>query len=142
MYSYLQTHKKYLIHLPLIIYWFILFILTSLPSSMAIATDVSDKINHFGAYGLLSVLLYLNLYFQDKIKLLNKFPATFTVLIASIYGLLDELHQMFVPGRSAEFLDWLADFSGSLVAVLISRYLIRRFKQIENEKNKPKAGTF
>lgn len=109
---------------------------------MAIATDVSDKINHFGAYGLLSVLLYLNLYFQDKIKLLNKFPATFTVLIASIYGLLDELHQMFVPGRSAEFLDWLADFSGSLVAVLISRYLIRRFKQIENEKNKSKAGTF
>jgi VanZ family protein len=109
---------------------------------MAITTDVSDKINHFGAYGLLSVLLYLNLYFQDKIKLLNKFPETFTVLIASIYGLLDELHQMFVPGRSAEFLDWLADFSGSLVAVLISRYLIKRFKQIENEKNKLKAGTF
>ena len=142
MYSYLQTHKKYLIHLPLIIYWIILFILTSLPSSLAIATDVSDKVNHFGAYGLLSVLLYLNLYFQDKIKILNKFPATFTVLIASIYGLLDELHQMFVPGRNAEFLDWLADFSGSLVPVLISRYLIKRFKQIEIEKNKLKAGTF
>ncbi len=140
MYSYLQTHKKYLIHLPLIIYWIILFILTSLPSSMAITTDVSDKVNHFGAYGLLSVLLYLNLYFQDKIEVLNKFPATFTVLIASIYGMVDEIHQMFVPGRSAEFLDWLADFSGSLVAVLIARYLIGRIKEIE--KNKLKAGTF
>lgn len=140
MYSYLQTHKKYLIHLPLIIYWIILFILTSLPSSMAITTDVSDKVNHFGAYGLLSVLLYLNLYFQDKIEVLNKFPATFTVLIASIYGMVDEIHQMFVPGRSAEFLDWLADFSGSLVAVLITRYLIGRIKEIE--KNKLKAGTF
>lgn len=142
MYSYLQTHKKYLIHLPLIIYWIILFILTSLPSSMAITTHVSDKVNHFGAYGLLSVFLYLNLNFQNRFELLNKFPATFTVLIASIYGMVDEIHQMFVPGRSAEFLDWLADFSGSLVAVLITRYLIRRIKEIEIEKNKLKAGTF
>jgi len=109
---------------------------------MAITTDVSDKVNHFGAYGLLSVFLYLNLYFQDKINLLNKFPATFTILIASIYGMLDEIHQMFVPGRSAEFLDWLADFSGSLVAVLITRYLIGRIKEIEIEKNKLKSGTF
>lgn len=143
MYSYLQSHKKYLVHLPLIIYWIILFTLTSLPTGLAIETkDISDKFLHFGAYGLLSVLLYLNLYFQDKIEVLNKFPATFTVLIASIYGLLDEIHQMFVPGRSAEFLDWLADFSGSLMAVLITGYLTRRLKEIEIEKNKLKAGTF
>jgi VanZ family protein len=135
LYSYLQAHKKYLVHLPLITYWIILFILTSLPTGLAIETkDISDKFLHFGAYGLLSVLLYLNLYFQDKIEILNKFPATFTVLIASIYGLLDEIHQMFVPGRSAEFLDWLADFSGSLLAVLITGYLIGRIKEIEIEK--------
>jgi VanZ family protein len=143
LYSYLQNHKKYLINLPLIIYWIILFILTSLPTGLAIETkDISDKFLHFGAYGLLSVLLYLNFYFQDKIKILNKFPATFTVLIASTYGLLDEIHQMLVPGRSTEFLDWLADFSGSLVAVLIIGYLIRVIKQIEIEKNKLKSGTF
>lgn len=143
MYSYLKSHKKYLVHLPLITYWIILFILTSLPTGFVIETkDISDKFLHFGAYGLLSVLLYVNLYFQDKIEVLNKFPATFTVLIASIYGLLDEIHQMFVPGRSAEFLDWLADFSGSLVAVLITGYLIKRIKEIEIEKNKLKAGTF
>lgn len=143
MYSYLQSHKKYLIHLPLLIYWIILFILTSLPSGIAISiADVSDKVNHFGGYGLLSVLLYLNLYFQDKFERLNKYPALFTVLIASVYGLLDEVHQMFVPGRSAEFLDWVADFSGSLIAVLITGYIIKKFKQIEIEKSKLKVGTF
>ncbi|MFZ1280594.1 MAG: VanZ family protein [Ignavibacteriaceae bacterium] len=132
MYSYLQSHKKYLIHLPLIIYWIILFILTSLPTGIAITiTDVSDKVNHFGGYGLLSVLLYLNLYFQNKFEVLNKYPAFFTVAIASFYGLLDEIHQMFVPGRSAEFLDWLADFSGSLLAVLITGYLIKKIKEFE-----------
>lgn len=141
MYSYLQTNKKYLVQLPLIIYWIILFILTSLPSTLAIATDMNDKLNHFGAYGLLSILLYLNLHFQEKIKILSRFPAAFTVLIASIYGLLDEIHQMFVPGRSAEFLDWLADFLGSVTAVLIMGYILRKFKQNEFEKNKLKAGT-
>jgi VanZ family protein len=102
---------------------------------MAVTVAVSDKIEHFGAYGLLSVFLYLNLSFQNKIKIFNKFPATFTVLIASLYGLLDELHQLFVPGRSAEFLDWFADFSGSLIAVLIVRFLILRIREIENKKN-------
>jgi len=49
---------------------------------------------------------------------------------------------MFVPGRSAEFLDWVADFSGSLIAVLITGYLIKKFKQTEIEKSKLKVGTF
>ena len=75
-------------------------------------------------------------------QLFNKWPATFTVIIASIYGMFDEIHQMFVPGRSAEFLDWLADFGGSLVAVLITSYLIKKFKQIDFEKNKSKTGTY
>ncbi|MFZ1518171.1 MAG: VanZ family protein [Ignavibacteriaceae bacterium] len=143
MFSYLQYHKRYFIHLPLIIYWIILFILTSLPTGLAIETrDVSDKLLHFGAYGLLSVLLHLNMYFQNKFIRLKNSPATFTLVIASIYGLIDEIHQMFVPGRSAEFLDWVADFSGSLVAVLITGYIINRFKQIEIEKSKLKVGTF
>ena len=120
----------------------ILFVLTSLPSQMAVTMDVSDKIEHFGAYGLLSVFLYLNLSFQNRFKIFKKFPGTFTIVIASFYGLIDELHQLLVPGRSAEFLDWLADFSGSLLAVLITGYLIKRIKEIEIEKTKLKAGTF
>ena len=101
---------------------------------MAVTLDVSDKIEHFGAYGLLSVFLYLNLYFQKKFELLKKFPGTFTLLIASLYGLLDELHQLLVPGRSADVLDWLADVSGSVLAVLIIKYLLARLKEIETEK--------
>ena len=134
MYSYLYKHRFYLINIPLIIYWIILFILTTLPGQMAVTLDVSDKIEHFGAYGLLSVFLYLNLSFQNRFKIFKKFPGTFTVVIASFYGLIDELHQLLVPGRSADVLDWLADFSGSLVAVLITGYLIRRIREIEIKK--------
>lgn len=135
MFSYLERNRKYLLHFPLFIYWIVLFILTSLPSGMAITTDVSDKINHFGAYGLLSVFLYSTLYFQSKFSILKKYPALFTVVIASVYGALDEIHQMYVPGRSAEFLDWIADFTGSIVAVLITRYLLEHIKKLEFEKS-------
>ena len=114
-----------------------------MPTGLAIETrDVSDKLLHFGAYGLLSVFLYLNMHFQNRINLFKNKPATCTVIIASIYGLLDEIHQMFVPGRSTEFLDWLADFSGSLLAVIITGYLIKKLYQNEIEKSKSKTGTF
>ena len=101
---------------------------------MAVTLDVSDKIEHFGAYGLLSVFLYLNLYFQNKYAILKKYPGSFTLLIASFYGLIDELHQLLVPGRSADVLDWLADFLGSVLAVLIIKFLLERIKKIEIEK--------
>lgn len=142
MYNYLEKHYKYLFNIPLIIYWLILFILTSLPSSDALTIGVSDKVEHFGAYGLLSGILYLNLVFQKKFKLLKKYPATFTILIASFYGLLDELHQLFVPGRSAEILDWFADFSGAVIAVLVTRYLLKKLQRYDYEKSKLKIGTF
>jgi len=142
LYSFLEKNKKYLIHLPLIIYWLILFVLTSLPASVAIITEFGDKISHFGAYGLLSVFLYLTMYFQDKFLLLKKYPGIFTIIIASFYGMLDEIHQIYVPGRFAEVLDWLADFTGSVIAVLITKYLLEYIKRTEFEKSKSNAGTF
>lgn len=134
MYNYLEKNRAYIIYLPLILYWIVLFILTSLPSDISLDINVSDKIEHFGAYGLLSFLLYLTMYFQTKYRLLNKYPATFTLLFASLYGLVDELHQLFVPGRSADVLDWSADFLGSVLAVLISKFILEKLKQIELTK--------
>jgi VanZ family protein len=134
LFSYIEKHHKYLINIPLVIYWLILFILTTLPGNEAISIGVNDKIEHFGAYGLLSAILYLNLLFQKKFPLLGKYPATFTLLVASLYGMLDELHQIFVPGRTADVRDWLADFLGSLLAVLIVKFILEKLQQIENKK--------
>lgn len=102
--------------------------MTSLPSSLSISVGISDKIEHFGAYGLLSIFLYLAIMFQTRYMFLSNYPATFTVIIASLYGTIDEFHQLFVPGRSCEFFDWSADFLGSFLAVIILNYLFLRFK--------------
>lgn len=134
MFKFIEEHKVYFVYIPLVIYWIILLTLTSLPSGMAITVDVSDKVNHFGAYGLLSVLLFLTMKFQMKYPFLKKNANWLTILIASTYGVLDELHQMLVPGRSAEFLDWLADFSGSLIGVFIIQWLLKRYYYLAFQK--------
>jgi VanZ family protein len=37
------------------------------------------------------------------------------VVISSLYGVSDEYHQLFVPGRSFDILDMVADIIGSIV---------------------------
>jgi VanZ family protein len=51
-----------------------------------------------------------------------------TIIIGLFYGALDELHQIFVPGRFADTLDWMADGLGTIAGVLIVYYLINRLK--------------
>jgi VanZ family protein len=45
------------------------------------------------------------------------------------YGLLDEIHQGFVPGRDPDGLDWLVDASGGLLGVLAYPVLYRGTNQ-------------
>ena len=48
--------------------------------------------------------------------------------IATLYGAFDEVHQGFVPGRTRDVRDWLADAMGAaaaVVAVWLSAILLR-----------------
>ena len=130
MFEFLERKKKLFVFTPLIIYWIILFIATTLPVQSVPSIAVSDKINHLVAYFLLGVLLYLTLIFQRKSVFLFDNATWATIVIASFYGALDEFHQMFVPGRYAEVLDWLADATGSALGVFFITYLIKKLKYI------------
>jgi hypothetical protein len=47
-------------------------------------------------------------------------------LAVGLFGIADELHQWFVPGRDADIKDWAFDLAGALAAILIVA-VIRRF---------------
>lgn len=72
-----------------------------------------DKLAHFCVFGLLATLI-IRLVPE---KLRWPWGATGVVLLVSLFGLSDEFHQSFTPGRSVEFADWVADTLGALVAV-------------------------
>lgn len=68
---------------------------------------------HFSIYGLLATLV---------VRLgRSRGSAWFALFLVSAYGISDEWHQSFTPGRSVEFADWLADTFGAAVAILLYR---------------------
>lgn len=77
-----------------------------------------DKLFHAVTYGVLGLLLQGGLPDTPGRWLL-------AWLMASLYGCSDEIHQLFVPGRSADLLDLLADSAGALLgargAMMFSR---------------------
>jgi VanZ family protein len=60
------------------------------------------------------------------------------ILIASLYGLSDEIHQSFVPARSATLIDLVKDVIGVLVAswVVYSAYQKKRFLKLGQSLHK------
>ena len=129
MYSYLKKNRTKVLLIPLILYWLLIFIGTSLPSDeLSTMIEIGDKLKHFLAYFILAILLGLNLHFQDKWKSISINYLIFTFIICTTYGVLDELHQMLVPNRSAEFYDWIADLLGSSIGVILVNYSIRFLK--------------
>lgn len=84
------------------------------------------KTAHFTIYFVLGIIIYLLLktYNIKNIVLIS-------IIICFIFGGLDEIHQIFIPGRSASFYDTLIDTLGSSVSIL----LLNIYNVIKN-KNK------
>jgi VanZ family protein len=74
-----------------------------------------DKVGHFVVYGWLGVLWAR----VPWVAGLKPFGVWTAVAIASLYGITDEFHQSFTPGRGVEVADWLADTFGALAAVTL-----------------------
>lgn len=60
---------------------------------------------------------------RSKREGVKKKTLLFAVLIASLYGVSDEFHQFFVPGRVASVFDVFADVVGSILGVFFRRRL-------------------
>ncbi|MBQ0050629.1 MAG: VanZ family protein [Treponema sp.] len=41
------------------------------------------------------------------------------ILLVSLWGVSDEIHQSFVPGRSASVFDWMADTLGATLGAVV-----------------------
>jgi VanZ family protein len=98
--------------LPAIGWAALLFLLSSRPSLPAPDVANLDKAAHFAAYAVMGLLLA---FAADR----SRWPLWIAVALGAAYGASDEIHQMFVPGRSASVLDWLADAAGTLAAVVL-----------------------
>lgn len=128
MFDFIEKNKGKLLYFPLVIYWLVLIVLTTLPGKDLPKTGINDKIEHFSAYFILGILLSLTLLFQNKFSKIKKYFTLFTGLIIGLYAALDEIHQLFVPGRDCDILDWTADMIGASIGILLIIFLIKIFQ--------------
>jgi VanZ family protein len=82
-----------------------------------------DKILHACAYAGLALLVRLAL---SGTRLRGPQALAVALLVASAYGVSDELHQRFVPNRQADALDWAADTAGALAGAIAAAAFLRR----------------
>jgi VanZ family protein len=125
VYKFLVKYHLYILYTFLCLYCVVLVVLSSLPQSTEIKSAGVDKYYHLGAYGFLTFILYFTLTFQDRIFLFKKYSASFTLLLTSIFGILNEMHQLFIPSRSFNKLDLLANIFGSVLVLIIIKFSLK-----------------
>jgi len=84
------------------------------------------KLAHFTIYLILGVLVYL---YIKEFNISNKF--IISLLICVLYAISDEIHQLFIVGRSGKILDVLIDSLGSLTGIFIMKKVGRLYEKIK-----------
>ncbi len=85
---------------------------------------------HFIEYAVLALLWYRAVYSRFPHPIIQ--PLAF--VIVAIYALSDELHQTFVPGRSATWQDVAVDLLGGASALLLWNFLYQWRKRTNTSR--------
>ena len=86
---------------------------------------IARKTAHFTLYFLLG-LTFIN--FLKEFNIDDQKKIIYSIIFVFLYACSDEIHQLFINGRSAEILDVLIDTMGGTISTLISmkRFKVRR----------------
>lgn len=110
-------------------------IIGSLVSAMMevdIAQFIIRKAAHMSAFCILAILWFLAIYKpNNNIKSTSMKAFTFTV----IYACTDEIHQLFVQGRSGEIRDVMIDSTGALIGTIIIYFTVKTINKRKNKLN-------
>lgn len=118
--------KKVLFFIPAAFYYVLIFFLSSRSYEIKIDILFFDKGVHLVEFAFLGFLLSFGYFISLKSSLRIKAILTFSSGI--LLGSLDELHQYFVPNRSSEILDVIADAIGILIGLFVYFHFSRTVK--------------
>lgn len=115
-----------------LLYAVLIFVVSAIPQiHPPLGFKWGDKVAHLLEYGIFSFLIFLAFYTSGK-DFLKRHIFLLSVLVGTVYGLSDEIHQKFVPGRDCNIYDFLADCLGIIaVQTVLWLYLKRKGKEQE-----------
>jgi len=110
----------------------LIFTLSSIPGNYLPEQpfNLFDKLVHATLFGILAYLIYRAFQYQDKNLFLKNFSIAIAFLTCVIYAMFDEIHQEFVPGRTPDITDALADIvGGAFTSLYLLFYNYRKTKK-------------
>jgi len=101
-----------------IMYALLIFYLSSIPITQPQALKIPyiTTIEHVIEYAILGFLLL------TAFRSIKRNEVWAVIALACLYGVSDEIHQSFTPGRFCDVFDVLADCAGVLIGVFTGRY--------------------
>ena len=119
-----------------------IFAASSVPGTQVPAA-IWDKLAHFLVYAALGAFFVLPLA-QGRVSGVTGATMAGAVALSFLYGVSDEVHQMFTPGRSPDMYDVIADTIGATAGVagvgvlaLIWRMLASRRQVLDHRHPQP-----
>jgi VanZ family protein len=122
--------------LPVVVWMSVIFVGSSLSDLPEVGDDTTDGFVHRAAHVLeFAVLGALLLRALSKAKPVTKREMLITLIVVTLYGVSDEVHQRFTPGRSSEGISVLFDVAGgALGAWAYRRWIMQRHARQQTEQ--------
>jgi VanZ family protein len=123
-----QRYYELIYGAPVLAYAGLIFLLSSVSKFPDMIPSFSgfDKLAHFCEYYLFGCLIYRWLL-AERSRFASRHAVFFTILIGAFYGISDEWHQSFVPGRDASPWDALTDALAVVTAAATYGWIMRKF---------------
>lgn len=94
------------------------------------STFLIRKLAHFTEYLILGILIIRLLRTYGKLNVRMIITA---IVICFLYAASDEIHQIFVPGRTAKVLDTLIDTSGASIGIIFYCIFKNKWRNLSND---------
>jgi hypothetical protein len=121
-----MSRSFFLYQVPLLLWVVIIAAVSSIPKLSIISSPLGvDKLVHAAIFGVLCWLAWRAFRFQTRSLILREWALLAAFLFTVLYGIVDELHQYYVPGRTSDLLDVAADGGGALLYVVWHRIRFR-----------------
>lgn len=98
----------------------VIFRFSSIPGS-ELPPGNYTSVAHFVVYAVLGALVYVAL----RLKRTEIVAVYMAIALSSLYGVSDEFHQAFVPGRTPDVIDWVIDTAGAAAGASFSALIER-----------------
>lgn len=123
---------------PVILWGIVILIVSSIPRLVQPFPSITfaDKLAHTAEYGIFAYLMSRALFFTTTFQFRLVRVLLLTFIFCAIFGAGDEIHQLFIPGRTESISDFIADLTGSILVLIVFYLRYNRQNVILSEKIK------